>query len=629
MTAESIRERKFVQTLLDIAKFPERHRAVAMTWADHFDVPSELRDQFMLHYLTHTSSTRCWCVALHNDESVTRPTVARVGRQLQYFDGHLISAVRVDEKIKVPVHAPTTSRALKLAHKMITHDGADALLTSFCKHARDLARNESVLSIKPLVKYNSGVLNSEGRNNRFYAPRNRFYITCIGATLKRFCQSLDQELLHAVRSVQCPSAKLYNWLAQGDRKRRLQALKAQPVLVPVLVVSHGVSWPTDPEHRVPVPSPWVSLQEFCVCCEGEYPLDADTLLGRAVDTGLPLNSVLAWLFSAPKSAITFLGQQRVYDTGSALSRLNAEGLDSGWNALIAGAQLGNRRPTNKTEWRAFYSFQSSIPWQVLVSLGDMNNFMKGCPTDWADTAWPEIAAKLVDIRELFNNLDRVGNRQTVGTRKRLRKFIGLLTYRQLSNFVDAFHDAHADIRTRLEREIPPNPSDSLTRWPGFLHDQGPITCAATGLKIVELLCPDDLDREHSSMGHCIDTYDYRAYSGDCRLLSIRSDDHPVASIEITLMLSRNEAATAQYTLKHLRLAQIRGSSNQTPAPNSASMKAVEWFLASVRSGRIATNLDWPNLAKKLDRYADKASIYNIRFGEEVVGWAERYMGRRL
>ncbi|EPM50576.1 hypothetical protein A256_17896, partial [Pseudomonas syringae pv. actinidiae ICMP 19103] len=48
-----------------------------------------------------------------------------------------------------------------------------------------------------------------------------------------------------------------------------------------------------------------------------------------------------------------------------------------------------------------------------------------------------------------------------------------------------------------------------------------------------------------------------------------------------------------------------------------------------RSGRIATNLDWPNLAKKLDRYADKASIYNIRFGEEVVGWAERYMGRRL
>ncbi len=48
-------------------------------------------------------------------------------------------------------------------------------------------------------------------------------------------------------------------------------------------------------------------------------------MGHAADTGLPLNKVLAWLFSTPISAIRYLGQQRVYDTGSALSRLNAEG----------------------------------------------------------------------------------------------------------------------------------------------------------------------------------------------------------------------------------------------------------------------------------------------------------------
>lgn len=145
MTAEPICETTFVQTLLDIAKFPERHRAVANTWADHFDVPPERRDEFILHYLSHTSSTRCWCVSLHNDDSVASPTVARLGRQLQYFDGQLISAVRFDEKRKVPGHAPTPKRALKLAHQLITHDGADAILTSFCKHARDLARYESEL----------------------------------------------------------------------------------------------------------------------------------------------------------------------------------------------------------------------------------------------------------------------------------------------------------------------------------------------------------------------------------------------------------------------------------------------------------------------------------------------------
>ncbi|KPZ12293.1 hypothetical protein ALO40_05461, partial [Pseudomonas syringae pv. viburni] len=46
MTAEPICETTFVQTLLDIAKFPERHRAVANTWADHFGVPPERRDEF-------------------------------------------------------------------------------------------------------------------------------------------------------------------------------------------------------------------------------------------------------------------------------------------------------------------------------------------------------------------------------------------------------------------------------------------------------------------------------------------------------------------------------------------------------------------------------------------------------
>jgi len=156
MTAEPICETTFVQTLLDIAKFPERHRAVANTWAEHFDVPAEGRDEFILHYLTHTSSTRCWCVALHNDDSAARPTVARLGRQLQYFDGKLISAVRFNDQRKVPGRAPSPSQALKLAHELITHDSANALLTSFCKPARDLARDEAELSIRPLTKYNLG-----------------------------------------------------------------------------------------------------------------------------------------------------------------------------------------------------------------------------------------------------------------------------------------------------------------------------------------------------------------------------------------------------------------------------------------------------------------------------------------
>ncbi|MEA1765889.1 hypothetical protein U2237_29970 [Pseudomonas syringae pv. tomato] len=632
MTAEPICETTFVQTLLDIAKFPERHRAVANTWADHFGVPPERRDEFILHYLTHTSSTRCWCVSLHKDDSVPRPTVARFGRQLQYFDGRLISAVRFDEKRKVPVHAPTTSRALKLAHQLITHGGAQALLTSFSKHARDLALHEAQLSIKPLMKLDFLAASEEGRNKRFYGPRNRFYLTCIGATLKKFCQSLDQELLHAVRSVQCPSAQLYNWLARGDRTRRLQALKAQPVLIPVRVIGHALPWPHLADSGILEQCPWKDLQEYCGSWDDDCTRDGAGLVGHAADTGLPLNKVLAWLFSTPISAIRYLGQQRVYDTGSALSRLNAEGLEAGWGDLIAGARLGNRRPSTKAQWRSFYAFRSAIPWSLLRALPDMNALLAGCPTDWADPAWSNITTKLVDLRELFSSLDRAGSRAALNTKNRLNAFVGGLSFRQISNLTDAFHGELEAIRARLEKAIPPEPSDAFTRWPGLMLNTDTITCCETGLHIVELRCADDLDLEHRALGHCIDTYDYHAFSGNCRLLSIRSGATPLASVELALRAHGHEHKTGQsgkWTPRHLHVVQIRGHHNETPDTLSPVMKAFERFIAEVRNGRIPVNLDWPNLVAKMDRYADKTSIYNIRFAEEVIGWAERLMDRGL
>ncbi|MDU8358497.1 hypothetical protein [Pseudomonas syringae group sp. J309-1] len=624
MTAEANCPPAISLTLHELECFPERQRAVAKTWADHFDVWSEQRERFMLHYLTHTSSTRCWCVVLHSDTSVPRPTVARFGRQLQYFDGQLISAVLFSEKQKVPVQAPSASRALKLAHRLITGNSAEALLTSFCKHARSLAVDESRLSIQPLINATLGATTQEGRNKRFYGPRNRFYITCIGANLKRFCQSLDQELLHAVRSVQCPSAKLYNWLAQGDRQRRLQALRAQPVLIPLLVIGEGMPWPQI-AHGLLENCPWPDLQEFSGSLDYDSKRDGAGFAGVAVDRGMPLNQVLAWLLGAPLSAIRYIGQQRVYDTGSALTRLNLEGLEGGWFDLVAGARLGNRRPKTKAQWRSFYLFRSKIPWQLLQSLRDMNNLLGGCPTEWTDPAWPSMTAKLVDLRELFDNLDRAGCRAAMDTKGRLLAFLGSLNFRQLSNLIDAFHIALQDIRTKLDREIPPEPSDSFTQWPTLLLNGVPIRCVETGLQIVELCCPADLDREHSSLGHCIDTYDYRAYLGDCRLLSIRSGERPLASFELVLRAHRNEHLTGQWTLKNLSLVQLRDHENETPNAQSSVYKTFEWFFASVRGGLIPVNLEWPNLAQKMARYADTDSMFRIRFGEEVITWVNSIM----
>ncbi|KWS56989.1 hypothetical protein BKM20_27760 [Pseudomonas avellanae] len=356
------------------------------------------------------------------------------------------------------------------------------------------------------------------------------------------------------------------------------------------------------------------------------------MVGHAADTGLPLNKVLAWLFSTPISAIRYLGQQRVYDTGSALSRLNAEGLEAGWGDLIAGARLGNRRPSTKAQWRSFYKFRSAIPWSLLRALPDMNALLAGCPTDWADPAWSNITTKLVDLRELFSSLDRAGSRAALNTKNRLNAFVGGLSFRQISNLTDAFHGELEAIRARLEKAIPPEPSDAFTRWPGLMLNTDTITCCETGLHIVELRCADDLDLEHHALGHCIDTYDYHAFSGNCRLLSIRSGATPLASVELALRAHGHEHKTGQsgkWTPRHLHVVQIRGRHNETPDTLSPVMKAFERFIAEVRNGRIPVNLDWPNLVAKMDRYADKTSIYNIRFAEEVIGWAERLMDRGL
>ncbi|MEQ4203449.1 hypothetical protein ABNM51_27590, partial [Pseudomonas syringae] len=159
-----------------------------------------------------------------------------------------------------------------------------------------------------------------------------------------------------------------------------------------------------------------------------------------------------------------------------------------------------------------------------------------------------------------------------------------------------------------------------------------ITCCETGLHIVELRCADDLDLEHRALGHCIDTYDYHAFLGNCRLLSIRSEATPLASVELALRAHGHEHKTGQsgkWAPRHLHVVQIRGHHNETPDTGSPVMKAFERFIAEVRNGRIPVNLDWPNLVAKMDRYADKTSIYNIRFAEEVIGWAERLMDRGL
>ncbi len=628
MTSEATCVSPISPTQFKLAKFSDRQRAVANTWADHFNVRCALRERFLLHYLTYTSSTRCWCLCVEGSEPSHQRVLARFGNQLQYFDGQRITSVGIQATDRVPVHAPTPGAALKIANRIMKdRNYGNALLTSFCKRAREIALAESAACLGVLHKW--GHISDEGRNKRYFGPRNRFYITSIGSTLKRFCHYLDQELLHAVRSVKCPSAALYNWLAEGDRSRRMQALRSQPVLVPQLVMGEQLPWPRDPLSGVPAACPWPELQRFYAIDEdGGYEFEGQSgamFIALVADHGLPLNKVLAWLLSQPLASIRYLGQQRVYDTGSALTHMAREGLEAGWHTLLAGSLLGNRRPTSKVQWRAFIEFRNSIPWQAATALHDLNSMLSGCPTDWADPAWQGMATKLEDLKEIFYNLEQARYSNVAKTTKRLKQFIASMSFRQISNLINAFHVALEAIRLELDQEFPQGESDALTRWLGLLTVDA-VECP-NGLSIVELRCPQDLNDEHGRLSHCIDTYDYRAYLGSCRLLSIRENNVSLASVELVRERRVNEPEASPWSTSHLTTAQIRGAYNASPQKRSPAQKAYDWFLNQIKTGQINVNLDWPNQTLQMRRYADESRT--TRFTQILIRWINQYMDRGL
>lgn len=213
-----------------LARYSERQLAVANTWATHFSLAGTARTKFIRHYLRSTSTTRCWCITVAADNGV-RYTIMRAGPLLQVFDGQLIGAWECRPAHRVPASAPSPAGALKLLQRLQKFDDAVPVLSSYTQRAHGLATQlaREDLGSFPKSQYPSV------SHNRYYSPRRQFYLKQIGAVLRTFRQFLDQDLLFAIRSVRCLSPQLYNWLAQGNQARRLQMLKAQPVLTPLLV----------------------------------------------------------------------------------------------------------------------------------------------------------------------------------------------------------------------------------------------------------------------------------------------------------------------------------------------------------------------------------------------------------
>jgi len=604
-----------------LQKYSPQQIAVANTWADHFGLTGKRAD-FIRHYLRSTSATRCWYLALEEPVDGLRPALARFGKTLQLFDGKTIRARKIKPADRVAIRAPKPDGAARLLARL--DDFSDTpILTSFSKSAREIALGMSRADLGAIWD----CAPTEGRNRRYFATRDRFYLTQIGGALKHFCKHLDQDILYAIRSVSCLAPELYNWLATGNKQRRLQALKAQPVLIPLLVMGEDTPWPranstkackSPADHYLA--SPWPELN-IClaseeVCHRGP---DGAEILGITADTGLPLNDVLAWFLEVPRSSIRFLGQQRVYDTGGALTHFLLEGRGFGGGALLAGASLGNRRPVKKSHWKSFFAVWRCLSYTMRTQ-SDLNRIFSGCPVDWDDPAWPHIAAHLSDLEDVFRQLGQAVpyDPRAAGVSNRVRAFTNTSTYHQIGRLVDDFHQALNDIRE--QQNVGRQDSDEHTRWATLLLNDTPIVCP-NGLQIVELRCPADLVAEHYALGHCIDTYDYSAYKGNCRLISVQNNGKHLASAEINLTLRAGAKQPAKWSPRHLHTRQLRGLRNKVPAPRSPEAVAYNWFWQQITRGQIAVNLEWPDMTKFMTRYS--THDHRAKFAQHVTQWLDQ------
>ncbi|TEE10889.1 hypothetical protein IPC1509_33640 [Pseudomonas aeruginosa] len=553
-----------------LARYSERQLAVANTWATHFSLAGTARTKFIRHYLRSTSTTRCWCITVAADNGV-RYTIMRAGPLLQVFDGQLIGAWECRPAHRIPASTPSPAGALKLLQRLQKFDDAVAVLSSYTRRAHDLATQ---MARDDLV--------------------------------------LDQDLLFAIRSVRCLSPQLYNWLAQGNQARRLQMLKAQPVLTPLLVDCEEGVWPHTTTndngesicHFLPCPfSLLVSERPQAAAVPCDLYLDMGRILGQVADEGISVINFFAWLFQAPRASIRFLSHVSPGRAGGALFHRKREGRYSGWHTLLMAASLGNRRPITRAQWTAFYAAYNAIPWQIHNAKPDYNRLFNGCPLDWQDPAWLAITARLRDIKEFYTALDQ-GNSQVVRqARSALKAYLGHCTYRQAGNLVDDYHQVQRELRATVQSSLPDLvDTDEYTTWEGMLP-VSLIDCP-NGLQIVELRCPADLYAEHIALAHCIDSYDQAAYRGDCRLLSVREAGRPLASAELELRREHGEPLGRPWNPQHLSTVQLRKLDNDPVPADSPAGQAYRWFMERIRSGAIATNLNWPDMTVHMTRFAD-------------------------
>lgn len=474
----------------------ENHIAFAAKWAALFckDKP-EREQEFIEHYIKRTLVKRFWGDACNvNGERVA---FCRLGEELMlvFHKGRIHKLEIKREKViglKLPPGelGPTRKKARfmqNLERKLGSADGTheyetqfDAM-TSFSKQAG----HQAILTMYRDIPKSFSVYPQPQKNRYagFYSVSVKKYTGWLGLALKQFLTEVDQDILHATRSVRCPSISLYNWIAGGNSARRLQAVKAYPVLVPMEVLLK----------------------------RGRYQESKIDELTELVDKGESFNEILAGMYKITGSAMKKVGKLSPYSIGSAISFLKYEFERSRFNTALHAFNLGSKRPQKAAGWKNCMDALTS------TDLRFNERAMAGMPA-WESKEW---CAIIPQIRSLYD----IGGARHIVAKAGLKKLL---------SFSTEWHEKQHEIQEDVLSQVEKRPCYS---WPAML--KGEITHPATGLKIVEITDNLSLAQEGSRMGHCVGGYAGLCYAAKSRIISIRDGKKPLATLEYRPVATRD------------------------------------------------------------------------------------------
>lgn len=596
----------------------DTYAKIATLWADHFQVTGKLRQRLIDAYVRRCQQRRFWCIQTPAADHST--VLCRLGGVMVFFDGRLLHTFKVEQKAQgkesvfdtlLRPNTPSESYAKTLqsrAKATIKKAPAPAMavfdaMTTFARGYREMVNDELDLDLGSAVNLNHGV---ESRSLRYVRPRSRFYNSTGAGRFKELCALLDPEILHAIRSVHCPSMSLYNWIASGDKTRRIQAIKAYPLLMPLIILSAEKRY-IDGHEEPKRPRGEDYQLEFSSLPTREPRLTsrANERLGQQVDAGESLQPIIAKEFDLPEKLIKQIAKHPRQHTGSALRHIGLDGWSRDLTPYVNATQLGNRKPIGKAAWKNWLVFHRALPHYLrsLVKDEQWPSILAGMPV-LDDPRWEDINRKTLDLRDLALTREQCST-------------IAAWPLARALNLGDRWHEERARFVREIQQEDERNANDKDPAWKPMI--KAPFS--AELLEIVELNTPEQLNEEAKRLRHCVDGYSSLCYDGHSRILSIRSKGASLATMEMCLRPFKVKPGTS-----HLVCTQLRGHMNKGFDKGDPVNKAAEKLLRQIRGGHIEVDLVWPSVP--LSHRPQRMQRRNEQIARHMNEWLENALKRQ-